>query len=102
MQPPDAAADKVEPTSPTNALAASPTPFGWRVGVAVAILVRAGSAYLLRDVLDARGRAGIGVLCFIGFVALFSTNLRAINWRTVGCGVALQLLLALFVIQVPA
>ena len=33
------------------------------------------------------------------FVAAFSKNLRAVNWRTVGSGMALQLALALFILK---
>jgi CNT family concentrative nucleoside transporter len=32
---------------------------------------------------------------------MFSTNLRAVNWRTIGWGVALQVVLALLVLRVP-
>ena len=34
------------------------------------------------------------ILCFFGIVAAFSANLRAVNWRTIGFGIALQLTLA--------
>lgn len=43
-----------------------------------------------------RGVLGMGVL--IGIAVLFSTNRKAINWKTVGIGLAAQLLLA-FLIQ---
>lgn len=33
---------------------------------------------------------------------MFSSNLRAVNWRTVGWGVVLQLILAVLVLKVPA
>jgi CNT family concentrative nucleoside transporter len=48
-----------------------------------------------------RGQAFVGVFCFFGLVAMFSTNLRAVNWRTIGWGVTLQLILALLVLKVP-
>lgn len=32
---------------------------------------------------------------------MFSTNLRAVNWRTIGWGIALQLILAVLVLKVP-
>jgi len=48
-----------------------------------------------------RGQAFVGVFCFFGLVAMFSTNLRAVNWRTIGWGVALQVVLALLVLRVP-
>ena len=46
-----------------------------------------------------RGQAVCGLACFLGVTAALSANLRAVNWRTIGWGFALQLLLALFVIQ---
>lgn len=46
-----------------------------------------------------RGALGMAVLIFISF--LFSSNRRAINWRTVGIGLSLQLLIAIGVLKVP-
>lgn len=46
-----------------------------------------------------RGLLGMGVLILIAW--LFSSNRRAINWRTVGIGLAIQLLIAIGVLQVP-
>src|SRR5262249_34637212 len=45
-----------------------------------------------------RGQAACGVVSFIGLLATFSVNLRAVNWRTIAWGFALQVLLALFVL----
>nr|WP_293302953.1 nucleoside transporter C-terminal domain-containing protein [Allomuricauda sp.] len=45
-----------------------------------------------------RGALGMAVLIFISF--LFSSNRKAINWRTVGIGIALQLLIAVGVLKV--
>ncbi|MDC6361385.1 MULTISPECIES: NupC/NupG family nucleoside CNT transporter [Flavobacteriaceae] len=45
-----------------------------------------------------RGALGMAVLIFISF--LFSSNRRAINWKTVGIGLALQLLIAVGVLKV--
>jgi CNT family concentrative nucleoside transporter len=72
----------------------------WRLGIATAIVLLGGGAYLLQDVVGPRGQALAGVFCFFGVVAMFSTSLRAVNWRTIGCGVALQVILALLVLQV--
>ena len=38
---------------------------------------------------------------FFGIVAAFSSNLRAVNWRTIFWGIVLQLLLAVLVLKVP-
>ncbi|KQC29895.1 NupC/NupG family nucleoside CNT transporter [Flagellimonas eckloniae] len=46
-----------------------------------------------------RGVLGMAVLIFISF--LFSSNRKAINWKTVGIGLALQLLIAVGVLKVP-
>ncbi|MCL6268146.1 NupC/NupG family nucleoside CNT transporter [Flagellimonas myxillae] len=46
-----------------------------------------------------RGALGMAVLILISF--LFSANRRAINWRTVGIGLGLQLLIAIGVLKVP-
>jgi CNT family concentrative nucleoside transporter len=92
------------PAEPTPVAAPAPpaTPWSWRLGIAVAIVLLGGGAYLLRDVVGPRGQALAGVFCFFGVVAVFSTNLRAVNWRTIAFGVGLQLFLALLVLWVPA
>ncbi|HLT34489.1 MAG TPA: nucleoside transporter C-terminal domain-containing protein [Aquaticitalea sp.] len=46
-----------------------------------------------------RGMLGMSVLLLLSF--LLSTNRRAINWKTVGFGLAAQLLLAIGVLKVP-
>ena len=46
-----------------------------------------------------RGALGMAVLILISF--LFSSNRRAINWKTVGIGLALQLLISIVVLKVP-
>src|SRR5262245_13258445 len=78
-----------------------PTPFLWRVGIALAVVAVALFAYFLhhRGILTARGRAGYGVICMLGVMMLFSANLRAVNWRTFFFGFALQLLLAMIVLR---
>lgn len=40
-----------------------------------------------------------GVVVFFGIVAMFSSNLRQVNWRTIGWGLVLQLLTALAVLK---
>lgn len=46
-----------------------------------------------------RGILGMITLLFIAF--LFSSNKKAINWKTVGFGLAIQLLIAIGVLKVP-
>jgi CNT family concentrative nucleoside transporter len=47
-------------------------------------------------------RGIFGLLILIGIAFLFSKHKRKINWKLVGSGVAIQLLLALLVFKVPA
>jgi len=84
------------PTAP-----AARTPWSWRLAIAAAILALGGAAFLFRDAIGPRGQALAGVFCFFGVVAMSSTNLRAVNWRTIGWGLVLQLVLALLVLKVP-
>ena len=46
-------------------------------------------------------RGAIGMLALLLIAFLFSSRRRAINWKTVGMGLAAQLLLAFGVLQVP-
>ncbi|MCI0456070.1 MAG: Na+ dependent nucleoside transporter domain protein [Gemmataceae bacterium] len=95
-RPPGASPPEAEPP-PRAPLA--PTPFSWRVAIGLSIVVLGLAAFLLRDLIGPRGQAGVGFFCFIGLVAMFSANLRAVNWRTIGWGVALQVGLALFILK---
>jgi CNT family concentrative nucleoside transporter len=56
-------------------------------------------AWLLGDVIGPRGRAAAGAMCFVAIVAACSPDLRRVNWRTVGWGIALQLALAVFILK---
>ena len=68
------------------------------IAVAVAVVAPA-IAWMLSGVLGYRGQAAAGAICFIALCAACSSNLRAVSWRTVGWGIALQLLLALFILK---
>jgi concentrative nucleoside transporter, CNT family len=65
-------------------------------GGAVALTI---VAYLLQGVGGSRMQAGLGAIAFILIVTAFSSNIRAIAWRTVGWGIALQLLFAVFILK---
>src|SRR5918994_3944264 len=65
-------------------------------GLAMALAV---AAFLARNNINPRLQAVAGIIAFIAVVAAFSTNLRAVSWRTVGWGMALQLGLALFILK---
>jgi CNT family concentrative nucleoside transporter len=75
------------------------TPFSWRLAIALGIVILGTVAFLARETIGSRGQAACGIVCFIGLAALCSTNLRAVNRRTLAWGFALQMSLALFVTQ---
>src|SRR5947209_5127712 len=90
------------PLQPTEVGPAA-TPLSWRLAIGAAVLALGSTAYILRwqSLIGSREQAAAGVLCFLGIVAAVVTNLRAVNWRTIGLGLALQILLAVFVIKGP-
>src|SRR5262249_31072875 len=81
--------------------AASGTPFLWRLYIGAGILILGLAAYLLHATIGPRCQAVAGVFCFFGLVAMCSSSLRAVNWRTIGWGIGLQMVLALLVLKVP-
>jgi CNT family concentrative nucleoside transporter len=56
-------------------------------------------AYLLQDLVGSRGQAAFGAVAFLFIITACSRNIRAIDWRTVAWGIAIQWLLALFVLK---
>ena len=70
-----------------------------RVAAAALAAALALLGYLAQDVLDPRLRGALGAVCFVAIVAAASSNLRGVNWRTVGWGIALQLLLAFIILK---
>jgi CNT family concentrative nucleoside transporter len=48
------------------------------------------------------GRGILGMLALLGIAFAFSANRKRINWRTVGVGLGIQLMLAIGVLKVPA
>jgi CNT family concentrative nucleoside transporter len=70
-----------------------------RVSILVGAVLLGAVAYLLAPVVGPRGQAGAGALCFILIVAACSMNLHAVNWRTIGWGIALQLGLAMVILE---
>ena len=51
--------------------------------------------------LTSLGRGALGMLVLLLIAYLFSSNRKAINWKTVGIGLALQLIIAIGVLKVP-
>jgi CNT family concentrative nucleoside transporter len=72
---------------------------GLRLAAAGLALGLAVAAYALQGRISPRLQGVAGIICFISVVAAFSRNLRAVSWRTVGWGIALQLGLALFILK---
>src|SRR3954447_2367169 len=102
MKPPESLETSVEPeTAPPEVIYYPPTPLTWRLGILAGICAVGGIAYAVRDTIGLRGQAVAGIIFFFGIVAAFSSNLRAVNWRTVAWGIALQVLLAIAVLKVP-
>src|SRR5262245_14750580 len=77
----------------------APTPLRWRIVILTAIVSVALVAWASQATIGTRGQAFAGVFFFFGLVAIFSANLRLVNWRTIGWGFGLQLLLALLVLK---
>jgi CNT family concentrative nucleoside transporter len=91
-----------KPAAPTAALLElrySPTPFYVRLLLGAAVVALTGAAWYGSGVLGTRGQAGLGAVAFFALAAAFSANLRAVNWRTIGWGIALQLLLAVLILK---
>lgn len=51
--------------------------------------------------IESFGRGVLGMVSLILIAVLFSNNRKAINWKTVGIGLAFQLLIAICVLKVP-
>src|SRR5262245_29452633 len=102
MQTPGSLETPVEKSeAPPQVLFAPPTPLSWRLAILAGITAIGLIAYATRNTIGVRGQAVAGLVFFFGFVAAFSQNLRAVNWRTIGWGIALQVLLAVLVLKVP-
>ena len=89
-------------TTPIPTTITGDTPLLWRIVIGAAIVLIGTGAYLLRQTIGPRGQAFAGIFVFFGLVAMFSTNLRRVSWRTIGWGILLQITLALLVLKVPA
>jgi CNT family concentrative nucleoside transporter len=99
MQPPQSLETPVDRhDAPPPAEVYKPTPLSWRVGIAVVITAIGLAAYWWQEAIGYRGQAVAGLIFFFGIVAVFSANLRAVNWHTIFWGIALQLVLALLVL----
>src|SRR5271156_6895532 len=78
----------------------APTPLRWRIIIGLAVVFLTTFAWFAQETLGRRGQAAIGIICFLGIAAFFSTNLRALNRRTIITGFLLQLTLAVLILKV--
>ena len=76
------------------------TPLAWRAATAAAIAALTAGAYLSAGDVSPRVQSLFGVGAFLLVAVLFSDNVRAINWRVVATGLALQVGLALVIQKV--
>ena len=70
-----------------------------RLACAGGALLLGALAYALQGMVDSRVQAVAGIMCFLLITAACSSNLRAVNFRTVAWGIGLQVALALFVLK---
>ena len=102
MQKPASLETPVEASeAPPQVIFVPPTPLWWRLAILAGIFIVGETAYLMRETIGSRGQAMAGIFFFFGIVAAFSSNLRAVNWRTIGWGIAIQAVLALSILKIP-
>jgi CNT family concentrative nucleoside transporter len=93
--------DEVPPAFEKTSLpGVAPMPWSWRMGLGLVVLVLGSAAFLLHEQVGTRGQAACGIGCFLSLIAACSANLRAVNWKTIGWGIFLQVALAVAVIHV--
>ncbi len=73
------------------------TPTMVRAALLGAVVLLTITAYLTHETIGQHGRAMIGIVVFLLLAAAVFSNLRAVNWKTIGWGIALQVVLALAV-----
>jgi CNT family concentrative nucleoside transporter len=75
------------------------TPSAVRIALLAGVGLLTAIAYLSHSAIGQHGQAMIGIIAFLSLAAAVSSNLRAVNWKTIGWGIALQVALALAVTQ---
>ncbi len=80
-----------------------PTPISWRLGLAAGVILLVLATYGLYDSFSPsirpRFQAGMGIVCFLGVAACFSTSLQSVRRKTLIWGIGLQFALAVAVIH---
>jgi CNT family concentrative nucleoside transporter len=77
----------------------TPTDLPIRAALAGGALALAAVAFMMQELIGSRAQAACGAIGFILIVAACSSNIRAVNWRTVGFGIGLQLAFAIFILK---
>jgi len=75
----------------------SKTPAPLRIGLFGLVIVLTLLAYVLSPQTGPRGQAVFGVFAFLSLAAAMSTDLKRVNRKTIGWGIAIQILLAVMV-----
>ena len=71
-----------------------------RLGLLLGVGVLATLVFVFQDVVPARLRSAIGVVCFLSVAIACSANPQRIRWQTVAWGLGLQLSLAILILRV--
>ena len=73
----------------------------WRLRVMIAgsAILIAIFIFIFQELIPGKLRAAAGIVCFILVIISCSSNIRAISWRTVACGLSLQVILAVFILR---
>src|SRR5450432_804087 len=82
-----------------SAVTKAGTPWSWRLGLWLAVAILSFLANVLSQRIGYRGQAILGFFALLLLAASFSSNLRAVNRRTIIWGLILQFLLAYLVIH---
>jgi concentrative nucleoside transporter, CNT family len=101
MNPPDpnAVPPVIPPSDRPLEVPVAPMPRLWRLILLAFVVGLTVAAYQTQARIGPKGQAGFGILAFFLLGAAFSSNLKAVNWRTIGWGIALQVLLVLLVLR---
>ena len=74
-------------------------PKSLRMGLFALVVLLTVCVYLFEPYMGVRGQAVFGIFAFLALAAAMSTNLRAVNPKTIGWGIAIQIGLAIAVTQ---
>jgi CNT family concentrative nucleoside transporter len=101
MNPPDSNAPPpvIPPSHRPVDVPIAPMPRIWRLGLLAIVLAVTVATYWTQADIGVKGQAGLGIAAFFLLGAAFSSNLRAVNWRTIVSGIILQLLLVFLVLR---